>query len=155
MPVTPRVVSRQPTNAPPERASSAEGDPTSSPSVHDMMCHERDGGHDDRQESVDLLTPANPRTPEKCPTRTDCGTGTGVPEARARHDSGRRKRKRGQRRKRRPRRNDLTDKVAPKVVNGIVCLMKSKICNVLGSVATGGNVFKPHTIAVDTCSGTI
>ena len=38
------------------------------------------------------------------------------------------------------------------MVNGVVCIMKSKIYNVLGSMATGGNAFKPHTIAVDTCS---
>ena len=118
-----------------------------------VMCPERDGGNDDRQVSVDPLSLASPRTPEKCPPRTDSGTGTGVPETRTPHDSGRRKRKRGQQRKRRPRRNDFTDKVAPKVVNSIVCLKASKIYNVLGSVATGGNAFKPHMIAVDTCSG--
>ena len=118
-----------------------------------VMCLKRDGGNDDRQESVDPLALVSPRTPDEYPPRTDSGTRTGVPETRTPHDSGRRKRKRGQRRKRRPRRNDLADKVAPKVVNGIVCLMTSKIYNVLGSVATGGNAFKPHTIAVDTCSG--
>ena len=118
-----------------------------------VMCHEHDGGHDDQQESVDPLTPANPRTPEECPPRTDSGTRTGAPKTRAPLDSGRRERKRSHRRKRRPRRNDLTDKVAPKVGNGFVCLMTSKMYNVLGSVATGGNAFKPHTIAVDTCSG--
>ena len=118
-----------------------------------VRCHKGDGGHEDRQESVDPLTPASPRTPEECPPRTDSGTGTGVLKTRRPLDSGRRKRKRSHRRKRRPRRNDLTDKVAPKVFNGVVCLMTSKIYNVLGSVATGGNAFKPHTIAVDTCSG--
>ena len=56
-------------------------------------------------------------------------------------------------RQRRPRPNDLTGKVAPKVVNGLVFHMTSKIYNILGSVATSGNAFKPHTIAVDTCSG--
>ena len=66
---------------------------------------------------------------------------------------GRRKRKRGRHRARRTRRNDLTDKVAPKVVDGVVCLMTSKIYNVLGSITTEGNSFKPRTIAVDTCIG--
>lgn len=43
--------------------------------------------------------------------------------------------------------------VAPKVVKGVVCLMKSKIYNVLGSIAMGNNALKPHTIAVDMSSG--
>ena len=118
-----------------------------------VMCYERDEGNDDRQESVDPLTHVSPRSPEKIPLRTDSRTGAGVTETRTPNGSGRRKRKRGQRRKRRSRRNDLTDKVAPKIFNGVVCLMTSKIYNVLGSVAVGGNAFKPYTIAVDTCSG--
>ena len=41
----------------------------------------------------------------------------------------------------------------PKVVDGVICLMASKIYNVLGSIATEENAFKPRTIAFDTCSG--
>ena len=118
-----------------------------------VLCHERDGGSDDRKELVDPLTPVSPRSPEEFPPRMDSDTRRGVTETRMPHDSGRRKRKRSQNRRRSPRRNDLADKVAPKVVNSVVCPMTSKIYNVLGSVATEGNAFKPHMIAVDTCSG--
>ena len=66
---------------------------------------------------------------------------------------GRKTRKRSKTRRRYPKRNDLATKVAPKVVEGVVCLMTSKIYNILGSIATEKNAFKPYTIAVDTFSG--
>ena len=62
-------------------------------------------------------------------------------------------REKGATRRRRPMRNYLARKVAPKVVEGVVCLMKSKIYNILGSITTERNAFKPKTIAVGTCSG--
>ena len=65
----------------------------------------------------------------------------------------RRTRKRCKIRRRRPKRNDLPNRSAPKVVDGAICLMTSKIYNVLGLIATEDKAFKPHTIAVDTCSG--
>ena len=39
------------------------------------------------------------------------------------------------------------------MVDGVICLMTSKVYNGFGSIATEGNAFKPPTIAVDTCSG--
>ena len=39
------------------------------------------------------------------------------------------------------------------VVDEVICLMTSRIYNVLGSIATEDNAFKPRAIAVDTCSG--
>ena len=66
---------------------------------------------------------------------------------------GRRKRRRIKTRRRRRPRNDLANAVAPKVVEGVVCLMTSRIYNILGSIATEKNAYKPYTIAVDTCSG--
>ena len=110
-----------------------------------------DGSDDDRKGSVDPLTSVSPRSPEKGPPRTDSSPIRDATDPRTPYEMGRRKRKRGRHRKRRPRRNDLTDKVAAKVFDGVICLMTSKIYNVLGSIATEGNAFKPRTIAVDTC----
>ena len=66
---------------------------------------------------------------------------------------GRGPRRGGKTKRRRRSRSDLANAVAPKVVEGVVCLMTSKIYNILGSIATEKNAFKPYTIAVDTCSG--
>ena len=129
----------------------SEGNRTGTPDVP-VLCNKRKEGNEDRQGPVDLLPPVSQDPPTKFPARTDLSTRQGVSDPRTPRHSGRRKRKRGQTRRRRARRNDLADRVAPKVVDGIVCLMTSKIYNVLGSVATGSNAFKPHTIAVDTCS---
>ena len=129
-----------------------EGSRTRTPDAP-VLCNKLDRGNEVRQEPDNVPNPARQDPSTKCPRRTDPSTREGVTEPRAPRDSGRRKRRRGQNRRRRPRRNDLTVKVAPKVVDGIVCLMTSKIYNALGSVATGGNAFKPRTIAVDTCPG--
>ena len=85
--------------------------------------------------------------------RKDATCRVDVNERQTSRDQGRRTRKHGKNRRRRPKRNDLANRSAPKVVDGVICLMTSKIYNVLGSIATEGNAFKPHTIAVDTCSG--
>ena len=66
---------------------------------------------------------------------------------------GRRTRRRSKNRRRRRLRNDLANAVAPKVVEGVICLMTSKICNILGSIAPEKNAFKLFTIAVGRCSG--
>ena len=129
-----------------------EGSRTGTPDFP-VLCNKLDEGNEGLQEPDNVPTPASQDPSTKSPLSTDPSTREGATEPRMSRDSGRRKRRRGQNRRRRPRRNDLADKVPPKVVDGIVCLMTSKIYNVLGSVATGGNAFKPHTIAVDTCSG--
>ena len=85
--------------------------------------------------------------------RKDGTCGVDVKERQTSRDRGRRTRKRGKNRRRRPKPDELANQSASKVVDGVICLMTSKIYNVLGSIATEDNAFKPHTIAVDTCSG--
>ena len=77
----------------------------------------------------------------------------GVPDRRAPRDQGWRTRKRSRNRRRRPKWNDLAEPGTLKVVDGVICLMTSKIYNVLGSIATEGKAFEPRTITVGTCSG--
>ena len=84
--------------------------------------NEGDGIDDDRKGSVDPLTSVSTRSPEKDQPRTDSSTLRDATDPRTPYEMGRRKRKPGQHGKRRPRRNDLTDKVAPKVVDGVICL---------------------------------
>ena len=97
--------------------------------------------------------PVSSKPREERETRKDATCGTDVNERRTSRDQGKRTRERGKNRRRRPKRNDLANRCAPKVVDGVICLTKSKIYNVLGSIATEDNAFKPHTIAVDTSSG--
>ena len=97
--------------------------------------------------------PVGSKPREEGGTRKDTTCRVDVNERRTSRDQGKRTRKRGKNRRRRPKRNDLANRSAAKVVDGVICLMTSKIYNVLGSIATEVNAFKPHTISVDTCSG--
>ena len=56
---------------------------------------------------------------------------------------GRGPRIKGKNRRRCRSQNDLANAVAPMVVEGVVCLMTSKIYNILGLIATEKNAFKP------------
>ena len=102
-----------------------------------------------RIERAGAPTPVSPGLPEefKAPTNATCRED--VTDQRTSCEKGRRTRKRSQNRRRRPKNNDLAEPSTPKVVDGVICLMTSKIYNVLGSIATEGNAFKPDTIAVD------
>ena len=100
-------------------------------------------------------TQGDPGPREVIQPRTNAICQGDVPDRRAPRDQGRRTRKRSRNRRRRPKRNDLGEPGTPKVGYGVICLMTSKIYNVLGSITTEGNAFKPRAIAVDTCSGTI
>ena len=97
-------------------------------------------------------TQVRPGPPEesKAPTNATCREG--VTNRGTSREIGRRTRKRSRNRCRRPKKNDLAEPSTPKVVDGVICLMTSKIYNVLWSIATERNAFKPHTMAVDTCS---
>ena len=97
--------------------------------------------------------PVSSKPPEEREPRKDATRRMNVKKRQTSRDHGRRTRKRSKNRLRRPKRNDLANRSAPKIVDGFVCLMTSKIYNVLGSIATEDNAFKSHTIAVGTCSG--
>ena len=90
---------------------------------------------------------------EKREPRKDATCRVDLNERGTSRDQRKRTRKRGKKRRGRPKRDDVANRSAPKVVDGVICLMTSKIYNFLGSIATEDNAFKPHTIAVDTCSG--
>ena len=62
-------------------------------------------------------------------------------------------RRRSKTRRRRPSPNDLVNAVVPNVMEGVICLLKSKMCNILDSIATKNNAFKPYTVAFVRCSG--
>ena len=98
-------------------------------------------------------TQVSPGLPEEFKTPTNATCRADVTDRRTSREQGRRTRKRSRNRRRRPKENDLAEPSTPKVVEGVICLMTSKIYNVLGSIATEGNAFKPHTITVDTFSG--
>ena len=90
---------------------------------------------------------------EESETRKDATCRVDFNERRTSRDQGKRTLKRDKNRRRRPKRNDLANRSAPKVVDGAICLMTSKIHNFLGPIATEDNAFKPYKIAVDTSSG--
>ena len=97
--------------------------------------------------------PVGSKLREESETRKDAICRVDFNERPTSRDQGKRTRKHGKNRHRRPKRNDPANPCAPKVFDGFICLMTSKIYNILGSIATEDNAFKPHTIAVDTCSG--
>ena len=59
--------------------------------------------------------------------RTNATCRGDLPDRRAPRDQGRRTRRRSRNRRRRPKRNDLFEPGAPKVVDGFICLITSKI----------------------------
>ena len=67
-------------------------------------------------------------------------------------ESGKAPRKKKTRRKR-PRPGNSLAKGDPRVVDGVVCLLSSKLYTVYGLIGTATNSLKPYRIAIDTCSG--
>ena len=103
----------------------------------------------DREDTGAPVSPVHDKEGKACADATRPEDNTELPTPRG---PGRKTRKRGKNSRRHPKRNDLAMTSYLRFVDGFFCLMTSKIYIILGYVATGGNAFKPHTIAVHTCA---
>lgn len=105
-----------------------------------------------RMERAREPTPVSSWSQEEIESHTKATLREDVTNRRKSRGQAGRTRKRCTNGRRRPKRNDLAEPTTSKLVNGVICLMNSKIYNFLGSTATEGNALSPNKIAFDTCS---